>query len=113
MLSASWDNTIKIWNLSNSGLTPLTSLSGHQSIVYNGAWSPKMSGIVLSASADKTFRLWDVNSSSINSAPIFISQPNSADVLCADWSKFDQNIFALGKRLKIYFLITWLRFVLN
>lgn len=53
-------------------------------------------GIVLSTSADKTYRLWDVNSSSINSAPIFASPKNSSDILSADWSKHDQNIFALG-----------------
>jgi peroxin-7 len=95
-LSASWDQTIKIWNMSNTGLTELTSLTGHQGMIYTGAWNPKMSGIVISGSADKTFRVWDVNSSTINSTPIFISQPNTSDVLCCDWSKFDENIFALG-----------------
>ena len=95
-LSASWDQTIKIWNLSNSGLTALTSLSGHSSLVYTGSWNPKMSGIVISGSADKTFRIWDVNSSSINSTPVFISKPGASDVLCCDWNKFDSNIFALG-----------------
>lgn len=47
LLSASWDQTIKVWNLSNSGLTALTSLTGHESIVYTGSWSPKMSGILV------------------------------------------------------------------
>ena len=35
-LSASWDHTIKIWNLNNSGLTALTSLTGHNNMVYSG-----------------------------------------------------------------------------
>jgi peroxin-7 len=96
LLSASWDQTIKIWNLSNTGLTALTSLNGHTSMVYAGAWNPKMSGIVLSGSADKTFRLWDVNTSSINSTPLFASKPGASDVLCCDWNKFDANIFVLG-----------------
>lgn len=41
-LTASWDQTIKIWNLSNNGLTALTSLNGHESMVYSAAWNPKM-----------------------------------------------------------------------
>lgn len=95
--SASWDQTVKIWNLSNTGLTSLTSLIGHNSLVYSGAWNRKMSGILLTASSDKTFRIWDVNSSSINSNSIFVSSPNvNSDVLCCDWSKHDPNLFALG-----------------
>ena len=47
LMSVSWDQTIKIWNLNNSGLTSLTSLKGHESIVYSGAWNPKMSGKIV------------------------------------------------------------------
>lgn len=96
-LSASWDKTIKVWNLGPTGLTALSSLEGHDSFVYAGAWNPKQSGILLSASADKKFCLWDVNSStSSNSAVIFKSQPSQSDVLCCDWNKFDPNVFVLG-----------------
>jgi peroxin-7 len=35
-LTASWDQSIKIWNMSSNGLTALTSLSGHESLVYSG-----------------------------------------------------------------------------
>jgi len=35
-LTASWDQSIKIWNMSGNGLTALTSLSGHESLVYSG-----------------------------------------------------------------------------
>lgn len=96
LLSASWDQTIKIWNLSNTGLTPLTSLNGHQAMVYTGCWNPKMTGTIITGSADKTFRIWDVNSSSITSTPVFVSKPSTSDVLCCDWSRFDSNLFALG-----------------
>jgi len=44
LMSASWDQTIKIWNLSGSGLTSLTTLNGHESMVYSGCWNPKFSG---------------------------------------------------------------------
>lgn len=33
---ASWDQTIKVWNLSNTGLTFLSCLSDHESMVYSG-----------------------------------------------------------------------------
>jgi peroxin-7 len=95
-LSASWDNSVKIWNLNTNGLTCLTSLIGHESIVYSGSWNPKMSGILLSVSADKTFRLWDVNSSSLSSSSIFVSPVNSSDIICCDWNKYETNLFALG-----------------
>ncbi|CAF0705096.1 unnamed protein product [Brachionus calyciflorus] len=96
LLSASWDKTIKIWNLNNTGLTCLVSLDAHDGMVYSGAWNPKMTGLLLSGSADKTFRFWDVNKINTRSPPIFVSKPNSSDILCADWSAFDQNIFTLG-----------------
>ena len=117
LMSASWDQTIKIWNLNAGGLTALTSLNGHESIVYSGSWNPKMSGkndlnlvkkiialnyesklkgVLLSTSADKTFRVWDVNSSSLNSSSIFKSDRRNSDILCCDWNKFDPNIFCLG-----------------
>jgi peroxin-7 len=95
-LSASWDQSIKIWNVSPTGLTALSSLSGHESMVYTGAWNPRQSGLVVSGSADKTFRVWDVNASSLNSAPLYASKPGASDVLCCDWNKFDANVFALG-----------------
>ena len=93
-LSASFDKTIKIWNFSSSGLTDLTSLSGHESQIYSASWNPKVSGIILSTSADKTFRIWDVNN--ITNMPVFVSAKCSADVLCCDWSKHDTNICAIG-----------------
>ena len=91
--SGSWDQTVKIWNISNTGLTVLTSLTGHQSMVYTSTWNPKTTGMILSGSADKTFRIWDVNSSSINSTPIFVSKPGTSDVLCCYWNRFYTNIF--------------------
>ena len=96
LLSASWDNTIKIWNLSPTGLTSLTSLVGHQSMVYAAAWNYKQSGCVLSVSGDKTYRLWDVNASSISSAPIYQSPVHGSDILCCDWSRHEPTQFALG-----------------
>lgn len=46
IFSASWDETIIIWNLNNLGLTSLTNLSGHNSMVNTGAWNPKTTGTI-------------------------------------------------------------------
>lgn len=94
-LSASWDQTIKVWNLSNTGLTFLSCLSDHESMVYSASWNPKKTGVIVSTSADKTFRIWDVNSSN-NSTPVFVSKAAKSDILCCDWNKVDGNLFVLG-----------------
>jgi len=56
LLSASQDQTLKIWD-AGSGDCLLT-LSGHLSFVNGCAWSPD-GGRVLSASWDKTLKIWD------------------------------------------------------
>jgi WD40 repeat protein len=59
VLSASGDNTLKIWD-AESGLCLLT-LSGHSSLVLGCAWSPD-GRRVLSGSADNTLKIWDAES---------------------------------------------------
>lgn len=94
LVSGSYDNTVKIWNLNNTGLTCLFSMNAHESLVYSSSWNHKTSGILLTSSADKTYRLWDVNSGT--GTPVFTSKPGQSDVLCCDWNRFDSNLFALG-----------------
>ena len=58
LASASWDHTIKIWDVNTGKL--LRTLQGHQDLVLSIAFSPN--GLLLaSGSADKTIKLWDVN----------------------------------------------------
>jgi peroxin-7 len=98
-LSASWDGTVKIWNINSGKITCLNTIVGHQSMVYAATWNPKTTGMVLSVSADKTFRLWDVNSNvALTNSPatVYASQPGQSDILCCDWNKNDPNMFILG-----------------
>lgn len=98
-LSASWDGSIKTWNINSGKITCLDTILGHQSMVYSACWSHKSAGTILSVSADKTYRIWDINSNSgSTNAPnnVFTSEQMPADILCCDWNKSDPNIFILG-----------------
>ena len=57
LASASWDNTIRLWNVFNFSLNK--TLTGHTSAVTSVTFSAD-SWTVASGSADNTIRLWDV-----------------------------------------------------
>ncbi|MEH2316851.1 MAG: ribosome assembly protein 4, partial [Nostoc sp.] len=59
LASASYDKTIKIWDVSSGQL--LKTLTGHSSEVYSVAYSPNGQQLA-SASYDKTIKIWDVSS---------------------------------------------------
>jgi hypothetical protein len=56
IVSGSWDNSIKIWDLSSSSL--LSSLAGHLREITSVAFSPDGSKIV-SGSVDNSIKIWD------------------------------------------------------
>ena len=62
VVSASWDNTIRIWDVSTGSV--LTTLEGHTNWVISASFSPDGSRVV-SASVDKTIRIWDVSTGSV------------------------------------------------
>jgi len=59
LASASYDNTIKVWNLQSE--KPIATLAGHSSSVYSVAFSPDGKTLA-SASYDKTIKVWDLQS---------------------------------------------------
>ncbi|CAG4941351.1 unnamed protein product [Parnassius apollo] len=92
LLSSSWDNTAKIWNVNNTHSEPLT-LKGHQAAVW--AIIELGNSTYATASADKTIKLWKKNGESIStltghtdcvrglvvaSAETFLSCSNDASV---------------------------------
>ena len=60
--SASWDNTVKIWDPATGKI--LNTLVGHQQWVNHIAWSPDGKQIA-SASGDKTVKVWDASTGAL------------------------------------------------
>jgi WD40 repeat protein len=58
-LSGSWDNTLKLWDISSG--KEIRTLSGHSSSVESVAFSPD-GKYALSGFSNKTFTLWDLSS---------------------------------------------------
>lgn len=89
IVSASWDQTAKVWD---SGLQCLSTLRGHEGVIYSSIWSPHIPGCFATASGDGTLRIWDVKSG-LCRLPV---PAHNAEILTCDWCKYDQNILATG-----------------
>ncbi|KAF2489417.1 beta transducin-like protein HET-E2C [Lophium mytilinum] len=61
LASASWDNTIKVWNPSSGGGACEQTLQGHSDDVYSVAFSHDSTRLA-SASRDNTIKIWDLGS---------------------------------------------------
>ena len=58
-LTGSWDNTARLWDLTNPGSSPRV-LSGHTDAIYSVALTPDGKW-ALTGSHDNTARLWDLS----------------------------------------------------
>uniref|UniRef100_A0A7N5ZUR0 Peroxin-7 n=1 Tax=Anabas testudineus TaxID=64144 RepID=A0A7N5ZUR0_ANATE len=109
LVAGGGDGSLQLWDTANhSGplraakehtqewdptLSPsLTTLRGHESVIYSTIWSPHIPGCFASASGDGTLRVWDVKSAACRLA----IPAHKAEVLSCDWCKYDQNILATG-----------------
>ncbi|XP_061609334.1 peroxisomal biogenesis factor 7 isoform X2 [Phyllopteryx taeniolatus] len=90
IVSGSWDRTVKVWD-SVLGQS-LSTLTGHQGVVYSTIWSPHISACFASASGDGTLRVWDAKA---GACPLVVPA-HDAEVLSCDWCKYDQNIVVTG-----------------
>ncbi|KAI0233572.1 Peroxisomal targeting signal 2 receptor [Lamellibrachia satsuma] len=85
VLSASWDTTVKLWDMSRD--SSLVTFHGHTNIVYNAVWSPHIPGCFASTSGDGTLRIWDIRKPDSATPTIPV---HSSDILTCDWSKYDK-----------------------
>jgi len=88
LLSGSWDNKVKLWDVSNSN--SLATFESHIGAVETVHFVDE--SLFLSGSQDKTVRLWDQRQATVLS----IVQRNSA-VCSVTASHLDSNIFATGE----------------
>lgn len=94
LVSGSWDQTIKIWNLETGKL--IRSLKGHRDKVYTIALSPDEK-IIASGSADQTIKLWYVETGELlatfkghNHTVTALAFTDSGDMLVS--GSFDKTI---------------------
>ena len=88
-LSASWDNTIKLWTPMSQ--QSIRTFSAHTYCVYQALWSPRKANVFASASGDHTVRIWDTNQP--NPAMV-IAPAHDGEVLSLDWNKYNENVIA-------------------
>uniref|UniRef100_A0A673LY36 Peroxin-7 n=1 Tax=Sinocyclocheilus rhinocerous TaxID=307959 RepID=A0A673LY36_9TELE len=85
----SWDHTAKVVR---HGCQLVSSLQGHEGVIYSTIWSPHIPACFASASGDGTLRVWDVKAGSCRLAvPV-----HRAEILSCDCCRYDQNILVTG-----------------
>eukprot|EP00850_Spirogloea_muscicola_P009172 SM000051S17532 [mRNA] locus=s51:75285:77354:- [translate_table: standard] len=89
-LSASWDDTIKLWTLDSP--RALRTFAEHSYCVYAAVWNPAHADVFASASGDHTLRVWDVR----EPRATLVVPAHPQEVLAADWSKYDECMVLTG-----------------
>jgi len=103
ILSASWDNTIRIWD-ANTGQC-IDTLIGHTSSVKSAVFSPD-GKFIASASWDNTIRIWDANTGDCVGKPLIEHTDNVNSVAFSP----DGKILASAsddKTIRIWDANTW------
>jgi peroxin-7 len=70
----------------------IMTLPGSNSVVYEARWHPRQPGLIASTSSDGFLRLYDLKQSS----PIIKSLAHPTEILCLDWSKYDDHLLVTG-----------------
>ena len=96
IVSASWDNTIKIWESSTGNL--VRTLEGHTNWVNSASYSPEGRYIV-SASDDKTIKIWESSTANL----VRTMEGHTSYVNSASYSPDGRYIVSAGdKTIKIW-----------
>uniref|UniRef100_A0AAY4EPX7 Peroxin-7 n=1 Tax=Denticeps clupeoides TaxID=299321 RepID=A0AAY4EPX7_9TELE len=90
VVSGSWDHTAKVWDPERPH--SLSTLQGHEGVIYSTIWSPHIPGCFASASGDGTLRVWDMKAGVCR----LVIPAHQAEILTCDWCKYDQNVVVTG-----------------
>ena len=90
-LSASWDDTAKLWSLAGPPRA-LRTFAEHGYCVYGVAWNPSAGDVFATASGDCTVKLWDARQA-FSAATL---PAHGYEVLAVDWNKYNDALIATG-----------------
>ena len=104
LLSGSDDTTVCLWDI-NAGATdsvektgrqikPVSSFSGHTSVVEDVDWHAKDPNLMASVSDDQSCRIWDVRDPT--KAAHIVAKAHEDDVNCISFNPINEYIFATG-----------------
>jgi peroxin-7 len=89
-LSASWDDTAKLWSL--DAPRALRTFAEHAYCVYAAAWNPAAAEVFATASGDCTVKIWDARQPfSTMTIPA-----HQYEILSVDWNKYNDCVIATG-----------------
>lgn len=95
LISGSWDNNVRCWEVHQSGQTMPKAQQTHAGPVLDCCWSDDGTK-VFTASCDKTAKMWDLNSNQAiqvaqHDAPVksvhWIKAPNYTCIMTGSWDK--------------------------
>ncbi|XP_055382485.1 peroxisomal targeting signal 2 receptor [Condylostylus longicornis] len=105
ILSASWDNKLKIWDptrgnslstfvMNRSSISSQSTLITNDILIYQAAYAPFIPNIFSSVSTDGNLCLW--NSLDFSGNPIGKIKVHNEEALSLDWNKFNHWMLATG-----------------
>jgi hypothetical protein len=97
LASASWDNSIKIWDLGSGSKNSVGTLVGHRTHVCSVKYNPRQAHTLASGSKDSSLRLWDQR----RYAPTAMVKTTTPP-LTVDWDPQCETRLAAGLSVVIY-----------
>ncbi|XP_065175024.1 peroxisomal targeting signal 2 receptor-like [Sycon ciliatum] len=91
LLSASWDSSVKLWDV-EAAKGSLRTFRSHAGPIYCAKWCPHAPGLFASVAADGTAALCDVRSAATGVQNVFPC--HQAEALSFDWNKYAPHLLA-------------------